>query len=109
MIAALEGVLTTHNVDVYFAGHDHTLEMLKPVEGVHYVISGGGAGPERAYGVDWTDESYYAATLGGFTLCRLSRDELVIEFVRLDGKTEYAHTISKAPVQALAPVVGSSG
>ncbi len=66
MIAALQGIFTTHKVDVYFAGHDHTLEMVKPVDGVHYIISGGGAGPERAYGVDWTDESYYAATLGGF-------------------------------------------
>jgi len=96
MIDRLEPLLTRHRVDVYFCGHDHTLEMLKPIAGVHHVISGGGGGPEKAYGVDWTDESYYAATLGGFVLCRISKDELVIEFVRLDGSTQYAHVIEKS-------------
>ncbi len=109
MIAALEPVFIEQKVDVYFAGHDHTLEMLKPVAGVNYVISGGGAGPERAYGVEWTDQSYYTATLGGFALCRLSKDELVIEFVRVGGRTEYAHTMTKQPLQARGTVKGSRG
>jgi len=95
MRAALESIFAKHKVDAYFAGHDHTLEMLKPVQGVHYVITGGGGGPDMAYGIQWTDAAYYAATLGGVTLCRVSKTELVIEFVRLDGKTEYAHTIRK--------------
>jgi len=95
MIAALEPLFTKHRVDVYFAGHDHTLEMLKPVKGVNYVITGGGAGPDKAYEVAWTDEAFYAATLGGFTLLRVGKSEVVIEFVRLDGKTQYAHTIIK--------------
>lgn len=97
MIAKLEPLLVEHGVDVYFAGHDHFLDMIKPIHGVHYVISGAAAGPDWAYAVQWTDESYYAATLGGFTLCTISADALVVEFVRLDGKTEYAHTITKHP------------
>jgi acid phosphatase len=95
MIAALEPLFTKHKVDVYLAGHDHTLEMLKPIKGVNYVITGGGAGPDKAYEVTWTDEAFYAATLGGFTLLRVGKNEIVIEFVRLDGKTQYAHTITK--------------
>jgi len=95
MIAALEPIFTKHKVDVYLAGHDHTLEMLKPIIGVNYVISGGGAGPDKAYEVAWTNEAYYAATLGGFTVVRVGKKEIVIEFVRLDGKTQYAHTITK--------------
>jgi hypothetical protein len=62
---------------------------------VDYVISGAGAGPDWAYPVTWNDESYYVATLGGFVLCRVSRDELVIEFVRLNGETQYAHVLTK--------------
>jgi len=103
MIAALEPIFTKRGVDVYFAGHEHTLEMLKPVAGVNYVISGGGGGLDMAYGIEWTDEAYYAATLGGFTICRMGKDEVVIEFVRLDGATEYAQTIRKAGAQAPAP------
>jgi hypothetical protein len=69
--------------------------MLKPIGGVYHVVTGGGGGPDMAYGVEWTDESYYAATLGGFTLLRVGKSEIVVEFVRLDGKTQYAHTITK--------------
>ena len=85
-----------HGVDLYIAGHDHALEMLKPVRGVHYVITGAGGGPGKAYPVEWTNESFYVATLGGFTLIRMSRDEIRIEFVRMDARTQYAHTISKS-------------
>lgn len=73
----------------------HTLEMFKPIDGVYHVVSGAGGGPDMAYGVAWSDASYYAATLGGFTLFRVGKNEIVVEFVRLDGKTQYAHTITK--------------
>ncbi len=93
--AMLEPVLTQHKVDLYLAGHDHTLEMLKPVDGVNYVVSGAAAGEDRPYAVTWTDEAYYAATLGGFVFIRASAGEMVIEFVRMDAKTQYARTITK--------------
>jgi acid phosphatase len=95
MVEHVGPLLEKHDVDVYFAGHDHSLEMIKPVVGVHHVISGAGSGTDRAYEVNWTDESWYAATGGGFVYCRLSRDELVMEFVRLNGKTQYAHVLTK--------------
>lgn len=92
----IEKLLVDNKVDAYLCGHDHLLEMLKPVNGVEYVVSGGGAGPKKAYGVTWNDDqALYAATLGGFVLARVSKDELVFEFVRLDGKTQFAHTIEK--------------
>lgn len=95
LIDTLGGIFTEHDVDVYFAGHEHTLEMLKPVDGVHYVISGAAGGVDKAYSVRWTEDAFYAATLGGFTYMRISRDELVIEFVRAGGRTQYAHTLRK--------------
>ncbi len=95
MIAHVGPLLTQYGVDAYFAGHDHTLEMIKPVGGVHHITSGAAGGPEIAYDVNWTDEGYYAATGGGFVLCRVTNDELLIEFVRMDGRTQYAHTIGK--------------
>ncbi|MHC5108325.1 MAG: purple acid phosphatase family protein [Planctomycetota bacterium] len=95
LINLLKPVFDRHDVDVYFAGHDHTLEMLKPRNGTHYVISGAGAGEDKAFSVAWGSDAYYAATLGGFTYMRISRNELVIEFVRPDARTEYAHTLRK--------------
>ena len=105
MIERVDPLLKKHRVDLYLAGHDHALELLKPsatgggrdgaVNGVHYVISGAAGGPDKAYRIDWSDESYYAATLGGYVLLRAGKDELVIEFVRLDGRTQYAYTLRK--------------
>jgi acid phosphatase len=95
MIRHLEPVLRRYKVDLYVAGHDHILEMLKPVNGINYVVSGAGGGPGKAYEARWTESSHYAATLGGFCLFRLSKTELVIEFVRMNGKTQYAHTLYK--------------
>ncbi len=95
LVEKLRPLLETNRVDLYIAGHDHTLEMLKPVNGVHYCISGGGAGTDNAYPVAWTEESLYAATRGGFAFFRISKSELVIEFVRVDSTTQFAYTIRK--------------
>jgi len=95
MIVSLEALFVEHEVDLYLAGHDHILEMLKPVNGVHYVISGGGGGLTAAP-VEWTEESYYAATGGGFVLIRISWDALDIEFVRTNAVTQYAFRLTKA-------------
>ena len=95
MIRHLQPLFKEHGVDLYIAGHDHMLEMLKPIQGVSYLVSGAAGGPNKAYEAHWTRNNYYAATNGGFVLIRVSADELVIEFVRLDARTEYAHVLSK--------------
>ena len=38
----LEPILVKHHADLYLAGHDHDYERFKPIQGVNYVISGGG-------------------------------------------------------------------
>ena len=66
---------------------------------MHYVVAsagaGAGAGQDHAYQRNWTDESFYVATPGGFTRYRLSEDGLIIEFVCVDGRTQYAHLLTK--------------
>jgi 3',5'-cyclic AMP phosphodiesterase CpdA len=95
MVRHLEPLLVKHKVDLYVAGHDHMLEMLKPINGVHYVVCGAGAGPRHAYRVNWTERAYYAATLGGFCTLRISAHDLVIEFCRMKGETQFGHTLYK--------------
>lgn len=98
MIRHLEPLLVEHKVDLYLAGHDHVLEMTKPIKGVNYVVSGAGGGPSKAYAARWTARSHYAATRGGFVLGRISSSELVLEFVRMKGETQYAHVLYKGRV-----------
>jgi len=97
MIRQVEPLLIKHKVDLCLFGHDHTLEMLKPVNGVNHVITGASAGPDKAYGVVWNEnEAFYASTGDGFTFYRVSKNELVIEFVRMSGETQFVHVLNKS-------------
>jgi len=40
--AILEPLLIKNHVDLYLAGHDHDYERFQPVQGVEYIVSGGG-------------------------------------------------------------------
>jgi len=92
LIALLEPVFRKYGVDLYLAGHDHHLEMKKPINGIHYVISGGG-GTHRS--VTWMDNALYAATNMGFNAFTLSPRELVVTFYDKEGVLRYATTIAK--------------
>ena len=39
---ALEPLFVKHGVDVVFSGHEHFYERIKPQQGVHYFVTGGG-------------------------------------------------------------------
>jgi len=93
--SALEPRLVRHGVDLYLAGHDHTLQMLPPRDGLACVVSGAGGGRDNAGRVAWSDDVEYCATGGGFVAVRASRDELLVEFVRPDGATQFARALRK--------------
>ncbi len=42
LIKTLEPLLVRHQVDLYLAGHDHNYERFEPINGVTYIVSGGG-------------------------------------------------------------------
>lgn len=92
LASLLEPILVRHAVDFYLSGHEHDLQLLKPVKGVNYVISGGG-GKHR--NVSWRNNTVYAGTNLGFVFFRISRDEALVEFVNRSGATQYAHRFSK--------------
>jgi len=97
MIDALGPVLARGGTDLYFAGHDHVLELRRPVDGVVHVTSGAGGGPEWGYAISPGADSEFAATLGGFVGGTVARDALWLEFVRPDGRTQYVHVLRKPP------------
>lgn len=92
LIKLLEPVFSKHKVDLYLAGHDHHIEMRKPANGVHYVVSGAGS-THRS--VTWTENTLYAATNMGFNAFTTTPGHMVIEFYDKDGILRYAYTISK--------------
>jgi acid phosphatase len=95
MIGLLGALFERHGVDLYLSGHHHLLELLEPVRGVTYAVCGAGGGPTASDRANWTEDTLYTATRGGFCLLRLSLRELVIEFVRMQGETQYAYVLRK--------------
>lgn len=110
MIALLEPLFVRHGVDLYLAGHDHVLELLQPKRGVQHVVTGAGGGVERMDRATWTSDTIYTSTGGGFVGARVTRDELLLEFVRETGRTQFVHALRKAdaPDEVAAPVGAES-
>ena len=76
-------ILRKHRVDVYLAGHDHDLEVLKPDGGVLFLIAGGGGRSvrplESAACRDW------AASRFGFTVLEAGEKDLAATFYGTGG------------------------
>ena len=59
-------MLERHGVLAYLNGHEHDLQLIKPINGVRYVISGGGGGKRKTKPGKNTE--YCASSLGFFRL-----------------------------------------
>jgi tartrate-resistant acid phosphatase type 5 len=89
----LEPLFIKYHVDFYVCGHDHDLELLKPIHGVTYIVSGAG-GKHRD--VRWRANTEYAATNLGFTFFRLSRNDALVEFLNRSGHIDFAYSFHKS-------------
>jgi len=88
----LEPLFTQYHLDFYICGHDHDLELLKPIHGVTYVVSGAG-GKHRD--VRWRENTLYAATNLGFAFFRLSHSDALVEFLNRSGEVTLANSYHK--------------
>lgn len=92
LINIIEKDLIKYNTDLYIAGHDHNLELLKNETGPYYIVSGSGAllrdfypGPNTIYGTKSL----------GMAVLRFSSDEIIIMFLLADNTIDYSFKISK--------------
>lgn len=92
MQAAVEPLLLNYGVDLYLCGHDHDMQLLQPVGGVHYAISGAGSSPRETR---CEENTIYASSLLGFMSFRVSADEMVIFVVRDKGIIDFTYVINK--------------
>ncbi len=92
MVDLVRPLLEKYEVDAYLCGHEHDRQLLKPVNGVHYIISGTGA---KSRDTSYGKNTIFAATNLGFAWFRVSPQEFHAQFLDGSGKIEYAHTWSK--------------
>jgi hypothetical protein len=88
----LQPIFEKHGVQVYFAGHDHNLQHLKPPGPTHHVISGGGS---EARPVGTHKSALFARGDSGFASAILREDNLSLDFIDNRGATIYRADIPR--------------
>lgn len=89
--ASLEPLLLNYGVDMYLSGHEHSLQYMGPVKGVHHFISGAASERTPARLLPF---SRFAASEYGFMLFSLAADKAVVRVIDADGKTIYQTTVA---------------
>jgi len=104
--ALLAPIFEQYKVDVVFNGHDHDYERTQPINGVLYIVSGGGGGP--LYQVNPQSFSAYAETTYHTVLATLDGCTLTLQAVKPDGTIFDATTLSKTclvPTPIPTPII----
>ena len=86
LIQRLAPLLEKYGVQIYFCGHDHDLQYLKPPGSVHYVVSGAGSRVRETGRIPWTR---FSASRSGFVAVVLNARSATIFFIDKKGKQLY--------------------
>ena len=92
LINMIEPLLINYNADLYIAGHDHDLELIKNETGPYYLISGSGA-LLREYSPG--SDTVYGKKACGVAVLRFSSDELIIMILLEDNTIDFSLKITK--------------
>lgn len=89
----LEKVLKKHEVDLYFAGHEHDLQHIKaPDYKTHHVVSGAGSDVRKTGKMEYT---LFAESVGGFVAASATQNKLLIRFINYRGEVIYKFKLEK--------------
>ncbi|QJD96671.1 acid phosphatase [Mucilaginibacter robiniae] len=90
---ALTKMFEEHKVDVYLAGHDHSLQHLKPDGFTNYFISG--AGSELTSVTSGIAYSKYQVSDNGFMYFSVSPEKLAVKTINYKGDVLYETMLNK--------------
>lgn len=86
----LEPILKKHNVNVYFCGHEHDLQYIKPEGKTSYIISGAGSALRET---GYLPTTKFAASTQGFCAVSVSGNDLLLQMIDYKGNVIYKTTI----------------
>jgi tartrate-resistant acid phosphatase type 5 len=84
-----------NRADIYLCGHDHNLQELKPEDGVHFFVSGGGGAGVYPFRQPNYSHSAFKQEQYGFTVLDADKDQIRIRFIGLKGEELYSSVIHK--------------
>ncbi|NKB67565.1 MAG: hypothetical protein GKR89_10920 [Candidatus Latescibacteria bacterium] len=75
-------LMEQYQVDAGFFGHDHHLEALDPVGGVHYFVSGAGS---QTRTMTWGSNTRFATSSSGFIWAQITSDQFHVAIIKATG------------------------
>ena len=82
-------------MDVYLAGHEHSLQHLEPSRHTHHFISGAAS---EATPVHPLDIARLAASDYGFMLFTVTQTAVAVQVINFEGKVIYSTTIKSKDI-----------
>lgn len=79
--------------DVYFTGHDHGMQHLKPEGNLHFFVAGSGGA--RPYPIFPNERSMFGRSAFGFAVLEADAKRLKVEFIGADGNQLYEYALTK--------------
>lgn len=89
----LKPIFDKNKVDLYFNGHEHHLEYIKPVGSTHYFTSG--AGSEVRSVKIFPNDGKFAAESAGFMTFSIDKDSVIMHAIDKKGKIIFNTTVQK--------------
>lgn len=89
LISQLNNILR-NRVDIYLSGHDHNIQILAPIEGVYYIISGSSA---KSSETGIASNTILATTRYGFVTLLFSKEVLVCNIMESGGRLLYSQVL----------------
>ena len=84
-----------HQLDVYFCGHNHSLELIKTDSKTLYVTSGGGSTPQNR--IENKPYNLFGVADAGFVLSSFAKDSLQLDFISKRGEVLYRYVNPQTP------------
>jgi hypothetical protein len=82
-----------HGVQLVLAGHDHDYERTQPIQGVTYIVTGGGGRYTRPVGA--SDFTAFSREVMHFVHGTLHGDSLVLDAIDATGQTFDSVTLTR--------------
>jgi 3',5'-cyclic AMP phosphodiesterase CpdA len=95
LIDAFVPLFKRYHVDLYLSGHEHDLQLQKPLGTTNYLVSGAGSEIRETGSYDITR---FSTSSNGFVHIRLGDDQLAICFIDSQGKQLFKKRIVKEAV-----------
>lgn len=86
-------IFSDYKVNLYLSAHAHTIELMKPVNGVHFVVSGAASRPRKK--LYWTEDTLFASADLSYAWLQVSSSSIDVAFMGEEQDLMYLHQIRK--------------